>query len=282
MVAPAVALLTDFGTLDPYVGIMKGVMRGLGYPGPFLDLTHHIPAGDIARAAFVLWQSREAFPPETVFLVVVDPGVGTARRALRVDIPPHRFIAPDNGVLTYLLHLAPHARAWELREPAYQRAQVSTTFHGRDIFAPAAAHSALGVPGPAFGPEVPLSALVRIPIPRCHGDATRVEGEVLHADRFGNVLTSIGRLVPQAEGWRLEPWLRQGPPRAYGSPRGVELPDGRWLPLVRTFGDVPEGEAAALVGSTGLVELIVNRGSAAEALGLPRGARVTLHLEARA
>ncbi|NPA06883.1 MAG: SAM-dependent chlorinase/fluorinase [Chloroflexi bacterium] len=282
MPAPAIAILTDFGTLDPYVGIMKGVMRRVGYPGPFIDLTHHIPPGDIARAAFVLWQSRDAFPRGTVFLIVVDPGVGTQRRAIRVDSAGYSFIAPDNGVLTYLLTLDPHARAWELRAPAYRLPRVSTTFHGRDIFAPAAAHSALGVPGPAFGPALGLDALVRIPLPRLQIYPDRIEGQTLHADRFGNVLTSLGRLEPAPPSWRLEPWLGQGPSRALPTVRGVALPDGRVLPLVRTFGDVAPGEAAALVGSTGLIEIVINQGSAAQTLGLRFGQPVALLLEGTA
>ena len=267
----SIALLTDFGTLDPYVGIMKGVLQGIVPRAPLIDLTHAIPPGDIARAAFVLWQSAPYFPPGTVFLVVVDPGVGTARRPMLLDCARQRFVGPDNGVFTYLWAAASSpCRAHELRHPAFRLPAVSATFHGRDIFAPAAGYAALGVPGRAFGP--PIADPVRLPIPPCevNGAQKEVRGQVLHADRFGNLITSIGRWRPDPAGWRLTPWLGQGP-EVVLTPREVRLPAGERLPLVHTFGDLSPGEAGALVGSTGLLELVVNGGSAAEHLGLHPG-----------
>lgn len=273
---PCVALLTDFGTEDAYVGIMKGVMLRIAPQARLVDLTHAIPPGDIARAAFVLWQSAPFFPPGTVFLTVVDPGVGTARRAILLEAQGQRFVGPDNGVFSYLLH-GPW-RAWELAHPAFRLPQVSATFHGRDLFAPAAAYAALGTPGPAFGP--PVTDPVRLPTPPCEADPTRseVRGAVLHADRFGNLLTSLGRFQPDLAGWTLTPWLEQSP-RWRLRPHHLRLPDGRRLPIVRTFGDLPPGEAGALVGSTGLLEIVVNRGSAAAQLGLPPNAPIVLEAE---
>ncbi len=269
-----IALITDFGTQDPYVGIMKGVLARIAPAARWVDLTHAIPPGDVARAAFVIWQSRPFFPPGTVFLVVVDPGVGTARRPLILECCGQRFIGPDNGVFTYLIHQHPW-RAYELRHPAFRLPQVSTTFHGRDIFAPAAAYAALDVPGEAFGP--PIATPVRLPIPPCEVDLDQgeVRGQVLHADRFGNLLTSLGRWQPDPQGWRLTPWLGQGP-EVRLTPVAVRLPTGQRLPLVRTFGDLPPGEAGALVGSTGLLEIVVNGGSAAQRLGLSPGTSVTV------
>ncbi len=269
-----VVMLTDFGALDPYVGIMHGVLLQRGFNGPVVHLSHHIPPGDVARAAFVLWQSAPFFPPGSVFLVVVDPGVGTQRRGMLLEVHGQRFVGPDNGVFSYLL--TPQAAMWELRNPAYRLPQTSTTFHGRDIFAPAAAHAALGAAGHTFGP--PILDPVTLPPPPCRFVApNRVEGRILHADHFGNLITSLGRLRPRPQGWRLEPWLNQDAPRAV-QVEGVVLPDGRRVPLVRTFADVPEGQVAALVGSTGLVEIVANRASAAALTGWQGGEAVALQV----
>ncbi len=272
---PPIVILTDFGTLDPYVGIMKGVLLQRGFQGPMVDLSHHIPPGDIARAAFVLWQSVDAFPPGTVFLVVVDPGVGTARRGMLLEVRDRRFVGPDNGVFSYVW--SRQAAAWALTQPAYRLPEPSTTFHGRDIFAPAAAHAALGAAGPTFGP--PILDPVLLPTPRCTFRAPdRVEGQILHADHFGNLITSLGRLrAINPPRWRLEPWLGQDAARTVVV-RGVELPDGRVVPLVRTFAEVPAGQVAALVGSTGLIEIVANRASAAEWTGWRGGEPVALRV----
>ncbi len=274
--AALIALLTDFGHLDPYVGIMKGVIRARAPEADFVDLTHEIPPGDILRAAVVLWQSHAFFPPGTVFLVVVDPGVGTARRPLLVESGPYRFIAPDNGVLTYVLQ--PGWRAWRLENPLFRLEQVSTTFHGRDIFAPAAAHAALGTPGEAFGP--PVDDLERLPplTPRLEDGGLR--GQVLYPDRFGNILTNLGLFSPAGDlgVWAFRPWLGAGEPRRVRF-QGLELPSGEVLPWVATFGQLPEGRLGFLVGSTGLVEIVANRASAWDLLRPERGHPLTLHLE---
>jgi len=271
-----VAILTDFGTLDPYVGIMKGVIARIAPQARLVDLTHHIPPGDIRRAAFVLWQSYAYFPQGTVFLAVVDPGVGTARRALLLECGGYRFIGPDNGLFTYLWHEKP-GPAYELRHPAFRLPGVSATFHGRDIFAPAAAYAALGVPGAAFGPRTEQPR--QFPLPACRVDAQRkVHGEVLHADHFGNLLTSLGLWQPGPQGWQLTPWLHQGPPVRL-PPRAVRLPSGERVPIVTTFADLPPGQVGALVGSTGLLELVVNGGSAARQTGLASGDPVVLETE---
>lgn len=271
------ALLTDFGTLDPYVGLMKGVIARIAPQARMVDLTHHIPPGDIRRAAFVLWQSYAYFPRGTVFLAVVDPGVGTARRPMLLDCCGFRFVGPDNGLFTYLLAQRQPAQAYELRHPAFRLSEVSATFHGRDIFAPAAAYAALGVPGTAFGPRIERP--VQLPLPACRvDDQGNVHGEVLHADRFGNLLTSIGRWQPGSQGWLLTPWLHQGPPVQL-NPRAVRLPSGERLPIVTTFADLSPGQVGALVGSTGLLELVVNGGSAARQTGLGPGDPLVLEGE---
>lgn len=268
-----IALLTDFGLQDPFVGIMKGVMAARAPEVRFVDLTHDIPPGDIRRAAVVLWQSVPYFPPGTVFLVVVDPGVGTERKALLLETQGYRFVGPDNGVFTFVLGSS--WKAWALENPYFRLEHVSTTFHGRDVFAPAAAHAALGVPGEAFGP--PVTELVTLPRPRLELRQDVLVGEVLMADRFGNVLTSLGRFVPGEDTWLFSPWLGSDPILPVRLHR-LRLPDGTALPLVRTFGELPEGEAGFLVGSTGLIEIVVNRGSAQERFGLAPGQQVLLEL----
>ena len=271
-----IALLTDFGEQDPFVGIMKGVIARRAPEALCIDLTHHIPPGDVFRAAVVLWESVPYFPPGTVFLVVVDPGVGTRRRAVLVESGGYRFIGPDNGVFSFVLR--PGWRAWVLENPYFRLPRVSTTFHGRDIFAPAAAHAALGIPGEAFGS--PVEDLVRLVPPRLDVTSTHIRGEVLFADRFGNVLTSLGTFEPAEEDVRtFRPWLDPNEAPRRMRLRALLLPEGRGLKPVRTFGELPEGEPGFLVGSTGLIEIAVNRGNAAELLALKRGQRLTLEID---
>lgn len=274
MPAP-IAILTDFGNHDPYVGIMKGVILKR-VDAPLIDLTHEIPPGDIRRAAFALWQSYRFFPEGTIFLAVVDPGVGSSRLPVLVESEGYRFVAPDNGLLTYILQ--PESRAWALANPAFQLHTPSATFHGRDIFAPAAAYAALGVPGRAFGPMVPT--LQRIPLPRWEREDEMLHGEVLHTDRFGNLITSLGVFRHDGRHWLLFPWLSAKSEPQYFTPGAVRLPDGKVLPLVRTFSEVPDGEVAALIGSSGMVEIVANRHSAADILGLKPGTPITLLSEA--
>lgn len=271
--APLV-VLTDFGTADPYVGILKGVIARIAPRTPTIDLTHEIPPGDIPRGAFVLWQARPSFPAGTVFLAVVDPGVGTARRPILVQAGGHTFVGPDNGLFTFVC--PPGSPAWALENPAYQLAGASRTFHGRDIFAPGAAHAARGVAGNEFGPALP--EIQRLPLPRLEAASPSIlHGETLHADRFGNIFTSLGQFTIEPGALRLYPWvgtLREmvlHPERVH-----LHLPGGPALPLVVTFAEIPEGACAALVGSTGLLEIAANRASAAEILGLPPGAPVSL------
>ena len=149
-----IVILTDFGTSDPFTGIMKGVIAGIAPDRPIIDLTNEIPPGDIRRAAVMLWQASPYFPAGSVFLTVVDPGVGTSRRPIFLKTRDHVFIGPDNGVFTFIL--GESFQAWELQNPRLTLQNPGMTFHGRDIFAPAAGYAALGTPGPEFG-ETPHS-----------------------------------------------------------------------------------------------------------------------------
>ncbi|MEP7294036.1 MAG: SAM-dependent chlorinase/fluorinase, partial [Chloroflexota bacterium] len=187
-----IALLTDFGTTDTYVGVMKGVMLGIAPDIQLVDLTHAIQPQNIRQAAFLLLNSYRFFPPETVFLVVVDPGVGSSRRALAVRAGQYTFVAPDNGVLSYVLDELSECQTVELTNPDYQLSGASNTFHGRDIFAPAAAHLAAGVPLDTLG--APVDPPVILPDPSLVVAGKHVIGEVLHIDHFGSAVTSIGQL----------------------------------------------------------------------------------------
>lgn len=286
-----IALTTDFGYSDPFVGIMKGVMAGIAPDVPQVDITHAIPPGDIQRGAIVLWQSAPYFPPGTVFLSVVDPGVGTARKAIVLQAQNHIFVGPDNGLFSYLLaeeEGGTGVQAWELTNlpPAdmpLANSFPSSTFHGRDVFAPAAAHVARGGAPSALGAR--CQELVRLPSPTL--EVTRdgvVRGEILTRDQFGNLLTSLGRFRPTEDGdLRLVPWIGRSKAgnlsavvKCSPTENSLHLPNGKTLPLVDTFAHIPPGECAALVGSTGLLEIAANGQSAAALLGLKRGAVVEL------
>jgi len=270
-----IALLTDFGLTDAYTGVLHGVIAGIAPQVRVIDLTHQLPPGDVRRAAFTLWQASPFFPAGTIFLCVVDPGVGTGRRGVALVWEDRAYVGPDNGAATYLVVRDGAPMAYELTASAYRLNPVSSTFQGRDIFAPAAAHLASGLDPARLGPII--QDLVPLKLPNLGHTGRTVGGEVLHADHFGNCVTSIGRLSEQGDSLALEPWLRQAP--AAKLPREglqVLLPGGVSLPLLARFADAPRGEAVAYVGSSGLLEIGVNRGSAREKLALSEGQPVRL------
>jgi S-adenosyl-L-methionine hydrolase (adenosine-forming) len=252
--AAPIAILTDFGYRDHYVGAMKGVIASIAPGAPLIDITHGVPAQSIAAGAIALAQSWRLFPPRTVFLVVVDPGVGTTRLPVAVQTRAGaRFVGPDNGVLSLALEEAGPSRAVELRAPRYRLARVSTTFHGRDIFAPAAATLATGDPIQALGGSV--SRPVRTPLPVPHHDGTAVIGEVIYVDRFGTLISNI-------EPSLVEPGIR------------IRVGDVDVGAVRRTFADATRGALVAFAGSGGTVEIAVRDGSAARLLGVGVGAEV--------
>lgn len=273
-----ITLTTDFGTVDGYVGVMKGVMLSIAPGIRLVDLSHEVPPQDVRRAAFMLYTAVSFFPPDTVHLAVVDPGVGTERRAIAVQVPQGFLVGPDNGLFTYILAEAEEWRAVELRDPAYWLPQVSGTFHGRDIFAPVAAHLARGVPMEQLGP--PVSDPVLLPLPRLEVREDRLEGEVLYIDRFGNVVTSIGRLRWAGNGLVLDAAFRRAAPSLRPAAAGAVVEIGRKAiqGVRRTYGEVPVGESLALVGSIGFLEIAVRQGDAAHTLGVRPGDPVTFHL----
>jgi S-adenosyl-L-methionine hydrolase (adenosine-forming) len=277
--SPLIVMLTDFSTLDPFVGILKGVLSSVAPGIPLIDLTHEIPSGNVKRAAIILWQAISYFPPGCVFLGVVDPGVGTSRKAIIIESGYSKFIGPDNGLFSFVT--LPDYHAWEITNSEVFLPNPSSTFHGRDVFAPAAAHAANGLPPESFGEPVPeIKFLTRPKLESIDGGG--LKGEVLHADKFGNLLTSIGRFIPgDYQGYRFDPWLDI--PAADGAPLffsrekiNLYLPNGKVIPWVNTFADAPEDKCACLVGGSGLLEIVRNRGSAAESLILEEGSTITL------
>jgi hypothetical protein len=273
-----ISILTDFGYEDTYVAAMKAVIYGIAPSEKVLDLTHSIPHGDVLRGALELWRIAPVLPPGTVLLGVVDPGVGTARKAIAFRASNFICVGPDNGLFSYLFDRQSIDTAFEINNPEYSSGLSSTTFHGRDIFAPAAAHLATGVALRKLGPKV--DRLVQLPHPVL--EVIRqdlIQGEVLHADHFGNLVTSIGMLSGQHSHLRLNPWMKKtGPIEFADTDPVVLLPDGTRIPLTEAFGDVPPDSLTAYIGSAGLLEIAVHGGSASERTGLTRGQPIELRL----
>ncbi len=244
---PLITLITDFGTVDGYVGEMKGVLLSRAPDAEIVDITHDIPAQDVERARLTIARVWRRFPPGTIHLVVVDPGVGSTRAAIAVASDGRFLVGPDNGVLSPALLIA-SARAVSLTVPS----GASSTFHGRDVFAPAAAALACGASLDALGREAPSPIIRRTPEPTRRADGA-LEGEVIAIDRFGNAITNL-----------------------IGLRGGVVDVGSTSVPLRRTYAEASIGEPVAVVGSTGFVEIAVRNGDAAKTIGLQRGARVVL------
>ncbi|MCX7590821.1 MAG: SAM-dependent chlorinase/fluorinase [Kiritimatiellae bacterium] len=246
-----ITLLSDFGTEDAYVGVMKGVILSIAPQTTIVDLTHCVGRHAIRQAAFLLAGSVRYFPPETIHLVVVDPGVGSNRRALACQTQRAFYIGPDNGVLSLALAEDPPVCLVELTNPKYRLQNVSSTFHGRDIFAPAAAYLARGIPVSEFGPTAGDFIRLSLPEVRIHEDGS-LGGTVIHVDRFGNCITNISAAMVH----------RLGPSVCFET--GTIVIES----LSPTYSSVAPGEPLALVGSMGYVEIAVREGSAAERLKL--------------
>jgi S-adenosyl-L-methionine hydrolase (adenosine-forming) len=255
---PVIALLTDFGTGDHYAGTMKGVILGICPDATLVDITHDIPPHDVTAGALELAASYKYFPAGTIFVAVVDPGVGSARRGLAADTGDYRFVAPDNGVLTLVLRESPAKKIVELTERRYARPTVSRTFEGRDRFAPAAAWLAKGTLLPALGRPVSDFQKVDVPVPDAGADA--VTGVVVRVDRFGNLVTNIDRKSVERLG--------------QGGGISIDAAGQRVERLVATYAELPADGVGALFGSTDHLELAAPSASAANRLGLARGATV--------
>ncbi len=256
MSAPMITLLTDFGRSDSYAGQMQAVIATVSPAARIIDLTHDIGPQNIVQAACVLADSVAACPPGTIHVVVVDPGVGSQRRAIAAEIGPWLFVAPDNGVLTAVQERWPLGRIVELTKPEYHRPGVSATFHGRDLFGPVAAHLANGVEIDHVGREL-ATPPVRVPLPKPLISDTQVSGEVLWSDHYGNLITNI---------------------------REVELPNPtdfvrigeQSARFVTCYAEGQPGELVALIGSSGRLEIASRDGSAAQVLSASPGSTVVI------
>jgi hypothetical protein len=257
-VGRVITLLSDFGTRDAYVAAMKGVILDICPEATIVDVTHEVPPQDVRAGAFLLAEAAPYFPEGTVHVAVVDPGVGSARRPIAVETAKAHLVGPDNGIFQRYLCAAPLRRAVEIASPRYRRPDVSSTFHGRDLFAPAAAHLARGLDLAELGPPARDLAALALPLPRRAPGL--LEGEVIHVDRFGNLITNLES-------------------QDLGAVRAVEVPGASLAGLARAYADAEPGSLLALVGSGGLLEISMRDGSAAAALGAGRGARVAVRLE---
>lgn len=241
---PIITLTTDFGTRDGYVGAMKGVIARLAPGATVIDIAHDVPRGDIAHAAWVIETSTREFPYGTIHVVVVDPGVGGARRDVIVRADAQWYVGPDNGVFTYVYQ--PTWEAWAIEDAQFRANRVSKTFHGRDVFAWSAAMIARGTDATRVGAAVKLTGTLP------WGPRSRGIGRVVHIDHFGNLITDL-------------------PPAEAG--RAITIA-GQTMTIVGTYEDVPTGQLLAYVGSAKTIEIAVRDGRADTRLGIARGTEV--------
>ncbi len=261
-----ITLTTDFGTADSYVGQMKGVMLGLAPGAAIVDISHGVPPQDVVAGALMLDSAIDSFPDGAVHVAVVDPGVGGGRRPIAVRTERCFFVGPDNGLFTAALERHRPLEIVSLSNPEFHRQPVSDTFHGRDIFAPAAAHLANGVAMGRLG--APLADITQLdwPQPVAHGAGLKLRA--IRVDRFGNIITNL--TVGQFDGWRAGLW-------GQNDPVVIRIARHRIGRISRTFSDVCVGELLAYWGSGGGLEVAVRDGSAAENLGVSVG--VELYIE---
>ncbi len=261
MAKPVIALLSDFGSRDHYAGVMKGVVLGINPDVTIVDISHDLPAHDVPFAASEIAAAYKYFPVGTIFVVVVDPGVGSSRRGIAAEAGDWRFVAPDNGVLTAVFEEVPPKKVVEITERRYARPTVSRTFEGRDRFAPAAAWLTKGVHLPALGRTITDYHLLNLPKPQMDGVVLR--GVVVRIDRFGNIVTNLDRRHCEK--------LTDGNGAVELTVGGRAI--GRF---VSTYADIAPGEGGALFGSTDHLECAAQSENAAEKLGVTVGDPVEL------
>ena len=258
-----ITLLTDFGMEDPYVGMMKGVILAINPVARIIDISHHVKAGSITRAAGIIRETYPYFPEGTVHVTVVDPGVGGKRRAIILLARSHLFVGPDNGILWPIINAHKNIRIIHLTETKYFLPDVSNTFHGRDIFAPVAAHLSMGSDPFEMGPVI--SDPVKLQLPAPHQEGGTLYGQVVSVDHFGNLITNIHRKeIEEFSGGRtlvirLEDLLIEG--------------------MRGTYAECGKGEILSLFGSSGYLEIAVNLGRASDRLGLDEAEIIGLEVE---
>ena len=263
----AITLLTDFGLEDEYVGVLKGVIHGISPTAVIIDVTHGIAPQNIAEAAYTLKASYLYFPEGTIHVAVVDPGVGTVRQIVAVRCGPYIFLAPDNGLLAPVLKAHAPDECYRVENEDLFRHPVSATFHGRDIFAPVAAHLSQGVPLKTLGRPLNFDALQPLRVQEPRMDATGVlEGEIVGVDRFGNLITNIdGRHIAELGTGKLD----------------ILLGDRLITTVTRTYAHGGPGDILALIGSRNCLEIAVNGASASDVLSMTHGEVVRIKAHRR-
>jgi len=262
-----ITLLTDFGTADTYVGQMKGVLAAMAPQAPVIDLTHAVAPQSVLEGAIRLDAAVDAFADDTIHVAVVDPGVGSARRGVALRCACGTFVGPDNGLFSAVLERFPLRAAVSLEDQALWRQPTSPTFHGRDVFAPVAAHLANGLHLTEFGPAVTDLATLDLPTPDPADDGSAITFHILLADRFGNLLTDLRRDA-------FDRWL-DGRPQASAV---IALPFQAPLPISLTFADVEPGQPVAYFGSSGHLELAVRDGNITDIVQAKPGDGITMHV----
>ena len=260
---PLIVLMTDFGLQDSYVGIMKGVIAGISPSADIIDLTHGIHAQNILQGSLQLGLSARYFPDKAIFAAVVDPGVGTKRNAVALVTEKQIFVAPDNGLLSFVMKTERVEACFNITNPSFMLPAQSATFHGRDVFAPVAAHLANGLDPATLGKAVNPENCIRLKLPENHTPDGGIswKGEVLYADVYGNLVTSFTDDILSQKREKAAVIITQ---------------EGLALPFHRTYGDVGDGEALAYKGSSGFVEIAIRNGNASKELGLNPGDSITL------
>jgi S-adenosylmethionine hydrolase len=263
-----ITLLTDFGTDDEYVGLMKGVILSINPRATIVDLTHQISRQDIVQAAFTIHSGYHFFPEGTVHLIVVDPGVGTERGLLALKLENHYFIAPDNGVLTLLLGEKNISSLNLITNPDYFRHPISQTFHGRDVIAPVGAHITKGLEVNELGPKIDLTKVICLDsLGARRTEKGEIKGEVVAIDHFGNMITNI-------KSEQLTECLSAGPQQKIRIKIGSNIIQG----LSDSYASGRSNSPLALIGSRGYLEVAINKGSAARRLNAAKGDHVWVAL----
>jgi S-adenosyl-L-methionine hydrolase (adenosine-forming) len=260
---PLITLTTDYGTSEHFVGVMKGIILGINPEANIVDISNNVLAHDILDGALTIGQAYKYFPSKTIHIVVVDPGVGTERRPILVASDQHYFVAPDNGVLSSVYDQTEALYVWNIISEHYFRQPISKTFHGRDVFAPVAAWLSKSWQTSAFGEQI--TDFVRFGIPKPKAAGNTVKGIVLKVDNFGNLVTN---LTPQDV-------------PALASTEGhvtIHAGNATVTKVVPTFASGAAGEPVGVIGSSGYLEISVNKGSAARATGATRGAEITVEV----
>jgi S-adenosylmethionine hydrolase len=258
-----ITLLTDFGLEDPYVGMMKGVILAVSPVARIVDISHHVKAGSITRAAGIIRETYPYFPEGTVHVTVVDPGVGGKRRAIILVAQSHFFVGPDNGIFWPIINLHQNIKIIHITENKYFLPDVSNTFHGRDIFAPVAAHLSKGTDPFEMGPVINNPVKLQLPAPYQEGGA--LYGQVVNVDNFGNLITNIHRKEIEGFTGGKTPVIRLGNLRMEG--------------MRRVYAECGKGEILSLLGSSGYLEIAVNQGRASDLLGLDEAEIIGLEVE---